>query len=133
VLIGNDCVELDGRKCLDLRGKLSLEDFAWVCKNSQRLITNDSSPLHLAACGGGKVAYLSTVRHPDLLMHWRSPHACVQAQFGYNMRCFVEGEPWRLFDNCPNNLGEQRIDRFPIDVKIEDYLSDPEEVIEWIA
>lgn len=85
VLIGSNTVEIprdEEENWFDLRGKLSLNDYIWVCKNAKNLVTNDSSPLHLAASGDGNIAFVATVRSPELLYHWR------HGEFGWRMKGF---------------------------------------------
>lgn len=126
VLIGNKTVDIkNSKKCLDTRDKLTLQEVYWLCSYSNRIITNDSSPMHMAAPGNGKIAYISTVRHPDLLLHCRD-------EFGKGMRDFSKNRPWELFNHCPNNLSQQRIDVFPDGKIIEDYLCTPKEVVQWL-
>lgn len=130
VIVGNETVDLDFdlSKCMMLRKELTLKQFAYACQ-AFPLITNDSSPIHLAAPGWNKVAFVSTVREPSLLSHVRG----MNYQFGYNMKNFTDGKPWELFSFCPNDLEHHKIDVFPEGYKIEQFLPDPAEVVEWVV
>lgn len=131
VLVGNQTVELKNTKrCLDVRWRLSLAEFSLLCRNSIAVVTNDSSPIHLAAPGESKVAFLSTIRNPDHLYHWR------KNGFGWNMQNFTKinslgQQPWEVFDVCPSNLHQNRLDVFPGNIK--DHLPYPREIVEWIV
>jgi hypothetical protein len=126
VIIGNDTVEINPDRCFDIRGITNVKEFAWICKYAGTLVTNDSSPIHLGAAGYGKILFFSTVRHPDHLLHWRG------GRLGWNMKNLTKGEPWGLFNYCPNNLDENRVDTFPKGARIEDFLPDPKSVLNWI-
>lgn len=126
VLVGSQTVELDPSGCLDYRGKTSLLEFRDILLFAKAVVTNDSSPIHLASSGYAKIAFLSTVRHPDFLTHDRVGH------FGLEMKNFTVGEPWLLFQNAPNNLDEKRIDRFPENIQIESFLPPVKWVSNWV-
>ncbi len=57
----------------DLRGhcEFQLTDFVAFCKNSKRVLTNDSSPIHLSASGDAEIFYFATAKASDYLLHWR--------------------------------------------------------------
>ena len=77
ILIGADAddnrstVDVDASRCLDLRNKLSLTESVWFLQNATVLLTNDSSPLHMAASGDAWIGYIATCKHPDMITHWR--------------------------------------------------------------
>ncbi len=92
VLIGaeslNNCgtVDVDSEDCHDLRGRLSLTESIAVTRTARVLLTNDSSPLHMAASGTCWIGYLSTVRKPGTLLHYRDG-----GKLGYRMQNLSKG------------------------------------------
>lgn len=131
VLIGKNCVDLDElprsySNIIDLRDKTSLSEFLWLCKNADALITNDSSPLHAAACGETKIAFVATCRGPDFLTHHRV------GGYGWRMKSFYKDKMWEKFITPPNSLDFVDITQVPEGTKIEDYIPDPIEIVKWI-
>lgn len=129
ILIGKNCVDLDVRNydVIDLRDQLSLNDFMWVCQKAPALITNDSSPVHIAATGHAKIAFVATARRPDLLLHFRD------GGFGWRMKDFSMNEMWKWFDNTPNSLSENRADEVPDGKTIDHFIASfPEMILTWL-
>lgn len=138
-------VETDG--CLDLRYKQSLMETCAVLHEAKVLVTNDSSPLHMAATGNAWIGYLSTVKHRDHLTHWRQPDPkrpnygglgfqdTYQLRddgniYGWRQQDFSRGNLWSGLDVCPNNPKTVHVD----DCDVQDLLSwlpDPMEVVSW--
>lgn len=112
---------------IDLRNALNLKDFLWLCKHAQHVVTNDSAPLHIAATGLGRIAYIPTVRPPEFLEHHRGP----RAQKGWNMKAFYSLPMWPIFRSLPNVLEELSAREVPAG-GIEDYLPNPEEIVTWM-
>lgn len=98
-------VPVDATGCIDLRDRTSLDDFIRICQMATVVLTNDSSPIHLAAStfpGQDKfyeqpwIGYVATCRHPDFITHWRKapPHTQIDGKpvpngtnvWGYRMR-----------------------------------------------
>lgn len=85
VLIGaqaygaNGTVELDPTGCIDLRNLTSIDDLLYLCQRATVVLTNDSSPLHMAASsdaqypvtGKAWIGFIATCKHPDMISHWR--------------------------------------------------------------
>lgn len=108
----------------DLRNKLSLSDLMWLCVKSKHVITNDSAPLHIAAAGEAKIAYLATVKQPHLLTHMRN------GQMGYNMKDFSLGGVWDVYQtpaNCVEAVDVARV----LPVTLESWLPNPSQIIQW--
>lgn len=83
---GVGTVPVDTKDCIDLRDRTSLEDFIAICQKATVLLTNDSSPIHMASSTDPREAILgsgygpinrpwigmvATCRHPDFISHWR--------------------------------------------------------------
>lgn len=125
LLVGNNTVEVNPTDCVDLRDRLSLNDFAWVCMNVHAIVTNDSSPLHLGAAGSTTlIAHISTARHPDLLRHWR------RGVLGWGMKNFALGGHWERVQ-CPNDLSPNRIAEAD-EKQIRSWLPAPSDIMSWI-
>lgn len=127
VLVGKDCIDMEnvGNVGLDLRNKLSLNEFMWLLRHAVSIITNDSSPVHFGASGTARIAFVPTCRHPDLITHWRS------GQWSWRQKPFFSKKMWEEFDNCPNHLEEMSIASIPKGSKMEEYLPNPQEIVDW--
>lgn len=140
VLIGDEAddnrgtVDVDAEFCLDLRGKLSVEESTWLCINSKVLLTNDSAPLHMAAPGRAWVGYIATCKHPDMITHWRNSNALTNLS-GHNIWQwrevnFGKGGIWDVVSFCPNQ--EQTVEVEFVDQKLlESWLPCPYEFAAW--
>lgn len=136
VIVGSDTVQLAEhslKDSIDLRGKTTLMEFAWILQHCEAVITNDSSPVHLAAPGRAKIAFVSSCRRGDLLLHWRkSPYAHESGGLGWRMKDFAKTSVWDKYPLAPNILDEVHIDKLPAGVSIQDILPQPEEILDWI-
>jgi ADP-heptose:LPS heptosyltransferase len=111
--------------CIDLRNRLSLTDLVFLLKNCSYLLTNDSSPIHIAASSSKPyIAFISTVKHPDFLMHWRA------GKYGYKMQNLGLDGVWNHLDFCPIRDDEHPLDLdvLPKSCPIEKILPDPGDV-----
>lgn len=127
VLIGaksfNNCttVDLDTTHCLDLRDKFSLMASVAICQRAQVLLTNDSSPLHMAASGDAWIGYVSTVKPPHLLTHYR------KRTEGWRMQNFSTDWLCNYIDMSPTNSARIEFDK----ADPAPWLCSPEEIAEW--
>ena len=83
-------VDVDTTDCLDLRNKLTIKESIWVCHNVRVVLTNDSSPLHMAASGKAWIGYIATCKHPDMITHWRN------GEWQWREKNFGRGGVWEL-------------------------------------
>lgn len=121
-------VNVDARGCLDLRGQTNLNDFMWVLKKADVLLTNDSSPLHIAASGKAWIGFIATCKHPDYITHYRRTGNGVS--WGWRMRNFGRGGIWDYQNYCPNVAQVVEVDK--VDPKIlESWLPDPKAYATW--
>lgn len=138
VIIGADSddnkstVDVNTDGCIDMRNKLSLNETIYLLQRSKVLLTNDSSPLHMAASrnpndpatGKNWIGYIATCKHPDLITHWRS------GQFAYREVNFGKGGMWDIVDDLPNKSEDVLVDK--VDQKLlESWLPDPVEYAKW--
>lgn len=114
--------DIDGITDLRMR---PLMDSVALCHKAKLVITNDSAPLHMAASSSQAfVAYLSTVKRPDLLAHYR----CGQA--GYRMKNFSRDGQWSMVNMNPNNNDQIRFDLLGMERMTTHWLPTPHDFIE---
>ena len=117
-------VDLDATYCVDLRNKLSVMESIAVCQRAQVVITNDSAPFHMASSGGAWIGVLSTVKHPDLLLHYRN------GRHGFGAENLCRGGMWEEFNLNPNFCGEFHYSECT-DEQMEKWLPEPADVAHW--
>ncbi len=123
--------------CKDLRNATSLNELIYLLQKAQVLITNDSSPLHIASTGNAWIGCIASCKHPDYIFHWRRP--------GY----YSDGTPrpniwawrtenlsldgiWNHIDHNPAQEVEVKVDVLPEGL-MEALLPEPEVVANWAA
>lgn len=119
-------VDVDTTGCVDLRNKLSLVESVWCLQRCQVLLTNDSSPLHMAASGDAWIGYVATCKHPDMITHWRN------GQWQYREHNFGKGGIWDVIDFCPNKAQKVEAEFVPPELLLS-WLPDPAEMADWAA
>lgn len=115
-------VNTDG--CIDLRDKLSVKESIWILQRARVLLTNDSSPLHMAASGDAWIGFVATCKHPDYITHWR------KGQFGWRQKNFGKGGIWDVINNNPNAEKEVTAE-FVEESLLRSWLPDPVEFATW--
>lgn len=131
VLFGKELDETQGtvdtitEGCIDLRGKTTLEESIWLLQRMQSMITNDSSPMHMAATGEAYIAFIASAKHHDYLYHWR------KNQWAWRMKHFNKGGVWDIISLCPNQADEVVVDKLDQNV-LKSWLPEPKEVVKWI-
>ena len=125
ILIGSETddnrgtVDIDPTGCLDLRGKTSVSECVEICKQAAVVVTNDSSPIHMAAAGDAYIAYVATCKHPDFITHWRN------GIFGWRMKNFGRGGFWEIVSHLPNK--SEKVEADQVDPKVlASWLPDPD-------
>lgn len=130
VLIGADTddnrgtVDVDTKGSIDLRNKLSINDSIWLLQRAKVLLTNDSSPLHMAVTGDAWIGFIATCKHPDYIMHWR------KGQWGYRQKNFGLGGIWDIVNNNPNAVDEVTAE-FVEESVLRSWLPDPGNIANW--
>jgi hypothetical protein len=140
VIIGADTldkrstVNVETHGCIDLRNKLTRAESVWMLQRCKVLITNDSSPLHMAASTDPKdpnsghchIGYIATCKHPDYITHFR------KGVWQYRETNLGVGGMWDIVDHCPNAKEEVTVDK--IDEKtLRSWLPEPKSVAQWAA
>lgn len=130
VLIGADTddnrgtVDVETNGCIDLRNKLSIMGSIEELRHAKVLLTNDSSPLHMAAPGDAWIGFIATAKHYDFITHWR------KGEFGWRMKNFGKGGVWDIIDMCPNKEQEVSAEFVPEDT-LRSWLPDPKDYAGW--
>lgn len=144
VLIGADAddnrgtVDVDSDFCIDLRNRTTLEELAWLLQRASILITNDSSPLHIAASrdprdettGQAWIGYVATCKHPDYITHWRRNDSG-EMEFQWREENLGLGGIWDITSNCPNNAEEIKVDEID-EPTLRSWLPEPSAVVKWV-
>ncbi len=104
---------------LDLRNRLSLGQLLAMIEKTWTLVTNDSSPVHLAGAFENNIVLIPTSKHPDHLLPWRKGSQDYKARAVVG-RLLEEDYPMTV------NMIEWTTRRPEIDVK--NYLPDPDAV-----
>lgn len=130
VLIGAEAddnrgtIAVDRTGCIDLRGKLSISESIWLCQKAKVLLTNDSSPMHMAASGQAWIGYVATCKHPDMITHWRN------GVWQWREKNFGKGGIWDIIDYCPNKKQNVEAEFVPPEMLLS-WLPEPEEMADW--
>lgn len=122
-------VEVDTHGCIDLRNRCSVMETVWLLQRATVLLTNDSSPLHMAVTGTAHIGFVATCKHPDFIQHWRS-NLEGKPEWAWRMKNFGKGGAWDLFHNCPNRKESLEIENVGDD-NLRAWLPEPEAFAEW--
>lgn len=99
VVIGSDTVDLDiPHAAIDLRGTLPLKELFQLIASAPVLISNDSSPVHIAGAFKNFVILIATCKQPEHVVPYR---------YGDLNKVLGKVIPRAL---CPNQLSEGRMD-----------------------
>jgi len=115
-------VETDG--CIDLRYKLDWGETVALLQATSVLLTNDSSPLHIAASGDAFIGFVSTVKHADHLLHHR------RGGLGWRMKDFAKDTLFNQLNFCPNQEKEIHVDKVHV-LDLLKMLPEPTELVDW--
>lgn len=111
--------------CLDLRFKLTLMETVALMNRTRVLLTNDSAPIHMAASNDTTwIGFVSTVRHPDYLMHSRN------GKVGHRMQDHGRGGMYQDIDVCPNKSKSIKVDDADV-LDVLKWIPDPVEYAKW--
>lgn len=123
---GEGYVEVDPTGCIDLREKTTVSEAIWLLQNCQYLLSNDSSPIHMAASGRAHIGFCATVKAPEFITHYRNG-----GQFGWREQNFSLGGLWEKFSMCPNRLHDLKLDQCS-EEEMNTYLPDPVVLADWV-
>lgn len=125
-------VDVNAEGCLDLRNKLSIMESIWLLQHAKVLLTNDSSPLHMAATGKAWIGYIATCKHPDMITHWRRPSPGEAPVWQWREVNFGKGGIWDIIDYCPNKAQKVEAEFVPPDI-LASWLPNPIDMAQWAA
>ena len=118
-------VEFDMSKCLDLVDKLTVREFIATIHQSPVVITNDSSPIHIAGAFDNWLISIATCKHPDYILPYRNG-----------------GQTWRTtnltqypiyddYDKRPNLVYGATLDHVD-PVKLQEAMPTPKQVVDTV-
>lgn len=121
-------VDVNTEGCIDLRNKLSISESIELCQQAKVVLTNDSSPVHMAASGDAWIGMFSTAKRPDLISHYRGP----KNECGWKQENLTAGGLWDTLNLNPNNSKEFNFS--VVDQKLlESWLLGPEKIVSWVT
>lgn len=127
-------VDVSTEGCLDLRYKQTLMETVALLHLSKVLVTNDSSPNHMAVTGNTWIGVLSTVKHMDHLTHWRRPgpqELCGDHDlYGWRQHDLALGGLHKELNIAPNNPTTVSVDECSVP-QLLSWLPEPESVVDW--
>lgn len=136
IIIGADTddnrgtVDVNTSGCVDLRNKLTINDSCWLLSHATVLLTNDSSPLHMAAGSGDAwIGYVATCKHPDMITHWRR-NENDEPVWNWREVNHGKGGIWDIIDFCPNKKDQVEAEFVPPEV-LQSWLPDPQDFASW--
>ncbi len=130
VIIGADTddnrgtVDVDTNGCVDIRNKLGILDTVELLRGAKVLLTNDSSPLHMAVDSEAWIGFVATCKHPDMITHWR------QRRWGWRMVNHGSGGIWDVLDYCPNKGEEITVENVDPEL-LRSWLPNPAQFAQW--
>lgn len=83
---------------IDTRDRLELGALIALIANAKIVISNDSSPIHIAGAFDNYIFLIPTCKHPDHLLPWR------HGSQGYKTRCFYKRLACQEFDSRPTTV-----------------------------
>lgn len=125
--VGTVDVDTDG--CVDLRNKTNVAELIYLLKKIRVVITNDSSPLHIAASGKAFIGFIASCKHPDLISHWRDNGS--KNEWAWRMTNLGKDGLWNHTDTFPCQNAIVRSDVLPEGV-MEHLLPTSDEVLEFV-
>jgi hypothetical protein len=115
--------------CLDLRDLMSPMETTAVLQKAKVILTNDSGPLHLAASGHAWIGFISTVKHPDYITHWRvNPYGL--NEYGWRMESLGLGGMYEILNFNPNHNDLMIFDKCDPDL-LKSWLPNPMAFADW--
>jgi ADP-heptose:LPS heptosyltransferase len=122
-------VDIDNSGCIDLRNKTSLIETISILKNSKVLLTNDSSPLHMAVDSACWIGYVATCKRPDYITHWRKDENG-KPSWSWRMENLGIGGIWDIISENPNQNSKVVVDQIEEEILVQ-WLPDPIKYAEW--
>lgn len=128
-LIGREDIErgtqdVDTADIIDLRNKTNIKELFALIANSPLLISNDSSPVHVAGAFDNEIILIPSCKHPDHILHWRKGNQYYKAKALYKKLLIDEviSHPTQVYETSAD---------FEVQ-NWSDYLPTPKEILENI-
>jgi len=109
---------------IDLVDKTDLDTFFALIANCRLLLTNDSSPVHVAGAFDTPIVVIPTLRHPDRLLHLRNGSKYYKARAVYKKLAIDDSE------FIPERIDEIIQQHFTVFPDVYEYLPETEKVVE---
>lgn len=124
-------VDVCTQGCVDLRDRTPLRTLIWILQKAKVVITNDSSPLHIAASGLAWIGFIASCKHPDFISHWRK-NSFGKPEWSWRMENLGLDGIWDYMDFNPSrsNAKELKVHELP-DGLMEKILPEPSTVAAW--
>jgi len=113
-------VKVDG--VIDFRNKTTIGELVSLISKCRVVVSNDSSPVHIAGAFDCGIVLIPTCKHPEHIAPCRN-----RSQF-WRQRWLYKKPMWTYYDSLPTNYTGSTIDGVP-DEGIISFLPDPEEVV----
>jgi len=118
-------VEIDSAGALDLRNQLSISETVELIRLSKVLITNDSSPVHMAGDSDCWIGLIATCKHPDYILPYRNGSQYYKAKN-------LERQPMYLdYDRQPS--AENSYINLCTEARMQESVPKPEDVLSFVA
>ena len=117
-------VEIDTKGCIDLVDKLNIEELIALVSIVPKLITNDSSPVHIAGAFDNYIGLIATCKSPEYILHYRNGSQSYKA---------VALERQKLYDDYnsqPTQVYGEKIDKCS-DQRMRECLPTIEDIIKF--
>lgn len=118
-------VDVDATNFLDLRGKNTIMQSVACCQMTRVTLCSDSSVLHMAASGSAYIGFISTVKHPETITHYRNG-----GEYGWRMQHFGLGGMYQIMKWRPADPDLVRFDLVDEDL-LKSWLPDPKDFALW--
>ncbi len=112
---------------VDLRDITTLDELIALISITPCLLSNDSSPIHLAGAFDNWIVVIPTCKHPDHILPWRNGTQNYKTKSLYK-KLIIDDLEIRHTEFFTDT-----IDFLPKDKKIDEYLPEPEEVFNEIC
>lgn len=118
-------VEVDTSRCLDLIDKLSLKELIATINKAPVLISNDSSPVHIAGAFDNWIGLIATCKAPDYILHNRN------GSIWYKARSLERDGLYLDFSTQPTQIYGVSIDQCT-EERLRECLPSAEEVVRFV-
>lgn len=131
VLIGKNytnekfTVDVNPEGCIDLRNKTNLSELIYLLQNERILLSNDSSPIHIAASGEAHIGFIASCKHPEFLKHQR------KGGWGWRTYNLEKDGLWNYTHFNPLSKDEINVGTLPEGL-MEKLLPTPQEIVQWV-